>query len=97
MIIADAVAQQAQSGLTASYNFAAGQACDADLSGQDLGGMTLTPGVYCFSDSAGLTGALTLDSSGDDSAVFLFRIGSTLTTAAASSVAFANGDLNSHV
>jgi type VI secretion system secreted protein VgrG len=92
----DAVALQAQSDLTTAYNFAAGQACDTELTGQDLGGMTLTPGVYCFASSAGLTGTLTLDSLGDDNAVFLFQIGSTLTTASASSVVF-TGELNRHV
>ena len=45
---ADAVAAHAQSDVTTAYNALAGQACD-NLTGQDLGGMTLTPGVYCFS------------------------------------------------
>ena len=31
-----------------AYNDAAGRACNTDLTGQDLGGLTLTPGVYCF-------------------------------------------------
>ena len=57
---ADAVALQAQNSVITAYNDLAGQACDVDLTGQDLGGKTLTPGVYCFSSSAGLTGALTL-------------------------------------
>ena len=78
---ADAVAPQAQTRLTTAYNSAAGQPCDADLTGQDLGGKTLTPGVYCFSSSAQLTGTLTLDAQGNAAAVFIFKIGSTLTTA----------------
>ena len=53
---ADAVALQAQSDVTTAYNDLAGQACNADLTGQDLGGHTLTPGVYCFRSSAQLTG-----------------------------------------
>src|SRR5687768_16584055 len=52
----DAVAGQAQSDLTAAYNAAAGTACSTDLTGQDLGGLVLTPGVYCFSSTAFLTG-----------------------------------------
>src|SRR5579864_2270735 len=88
---ADAVAMQAQSDLTTAYNFAAGETCPNDLTGQDLGGKILTPGVYCFSSSAQLTGALTLNAQGNSNAVFVFQIGSTLTTASSSSVVFSNG------
>ncbi len=87
----DAVAQQAQSDLVTAYNFVAGQACDQDLTGQDLGGLVLTPGIYCFADSAQLTGTLTLDSLGDGAAVFIFQIGSTLTTASNARVELING------
>lgn len=88
---ADAVAAQAQTDLTTTYNNLANTACSADLTGQDLGGKTLTPGVYCFSTSAQLTGTLTLDAQGNPNAVFIFKIGSTLTTASASSVLLING------
>ncbi|CAN5730993.1 hypothetical protein BH10CHL1_BH10CHL1_46860 [soil metagenome] len=87
----DAVAAQAQADANTAYTNLAGQACDSNLTGQDLGGLTLTPGVYCFSSSAQLTGILTLDGQGDPSAVFVFQIGSTLTTASASSVVLTNG------
>jgi len=86
----DAVALQAQSDLVTAYNALAGQACDFNLTGQDLGGKTLTPGVYCFSSSAQLTGPLTLDAQGSASAVFVFKIGSTLTTASSSVVEVIN-------
>jgi hypothetical protein len=66
-------------------------ACTADLTGQDLGGKTLTSGVYCFSSSAQLTGALTLNAQGNANATFVFKTGSTLTTASASSVSLING------
>ena len=87
----DATAAQAQSDLTVAYNSAAGRACNSNLTGQDLGGQTLTAGAYCFSTSAQLTGPLTLDAQGDAGAVFIFQIGSTLTTASASSVNLING------
>jgi hypothetical protein len=87
----DAVAEQAQTDLTVAYNAAAGTACNTNLTGQDLGGMTLTPGVYCFDSSAGLTGTLILDFQGNPSAFFLFKMGSTLTTASASTVQIING------
>lgn len=87
----DAVAQQAQSDVTTAYNDLAGRACDVDLTGTDLGGLTLTQGVYCFSDSAELTGQLTLDAEGSANALFIFQIDSTLTTASNSSVLMING------
>jgi len=95
--IADAVALQAQSDLTTAYNDAAGRACDVDLTDQDLGGLTLTSGVYCFSSSAQLTGTVTLDAQGDSNAVFIFQIGSTLTTASNSSVSLINNALPCNV
>jgi LPXTG-site transpeptidase (sortase) family protein len=89
---ADAVAQQAQSDALTAYNAltSPSQKCDVDLTGVDLGGLTLTPGVYCFSSSAGLTGKLILNAQGDPKAVWVFQIGSTLTTAPGSSVAIIN-------
>lgn len=89
--IADAVAADAQDSANSAYNDLAGQSCTQDLTGQDLGGLTLTSGVYCFSSSAQLTGTLTLDAQGDPGAVFIFQIGSTLTTASGSSVEVING------
>src|SRR3954452_11727084 len=58
---ADAVALQARDDANAAYLDAAGRPCGVDLTGQDLGGQTLVPGVYCFKTSAQLTGALVLD------------------------------------
>jgi hypothetical protein len=85
------VTAQAQKDLTVAYNQAAGATCDTDLSGRDLGGMRLGPGVYCFSSSAGLTGTLTLDAQGNPDSQWIFQIGSTLTTATNSKVVFAKG------
>ncbi|MEO6689099.1 MAG: ice-binding family protein, partial [Dokdonella sp.] len=93
----DAVALQAQSDLTTAYNALAGQACNTDLTGVDLGGLTLTSGVYCFSTSSQLTGTLTLDAQGNPDAVFIFKIGSTLTTASGASVLVINGGSNCNV
>ena len=86
----DAAAHQAQSDLTTAFNSAMGLAPTATLTGQDLGGMVLTPGVYFFASSAQLTGTLTLNNLGNPNALFVFQIGSTLTTASNSSVIFSN-------
>jgi hypothetical protein len=95
----DAVAMQAQSDLTTAYNFTVAQACGTgnNLTGQNLGGLTLTPGVYCFASSAQLTGTVTFDAQGNPNAVFLIQIGSTLTTAAGSSVVFMDGGQGNEV
>ena len=93
----DGVAQAAQTDVAAAYVNLAGQNCDTVLSGQDLGGKSLAPGVYCFATSAQLTGHLELDAGGDPDAVWVFQIGSTLTTASESSVAVINGGKSCNV
>jgi hypothetical protein len=85
------VTAQAQKNLTVAYNQAAGAACGTNLTGEDLGGMKLGPGVYCFDSSAGLTGTLTLDAQGNPDAQWVFQIGSTLTTATNSKVVMVLG------
>jgi len=82
----DAVAQQAQSDARTAYNNLSARTTTQDLSGQDLGGLTLTPGVYSFSSSAQLTGNLFLNFLGNPNSTFVFKIGSALTTASGSSV-----------
>ena len=88
--IADAVALQAQTDLTTAYNDAAGRIPFTVVS-TDLGGQTLDPGVYHAASSMGLTGTVTLDGQGDPNAVFIFQMGSTLTTASNSTVSLING------
>ena len=88
----DALASQAQTDDTAAYLNLAGQTpVTQNLTGTDLGGLTLVKGVYSFSSSAQLTGKLTLDAGGDSASVWVFQIGSTLTTASGASVVLING------
>jgi len=87
----DAVAGQAQADALSAYGILAGELFTTNLTGQDLGTLVLTPGVFFFSSSAQLTGILTLDAQGDSNARFDFQIGSTLTTASSSSILLING------
>ncbi|MCP9490914.1 MAG: ice-binding family protein, partial [Solirubrobacteraceae bacterium MAG38_C4-C5] len=87
----DAVAAQAQADLTRAYDDAAGR-ISTERVATELGGQTLTTGVYdSASGTFGITGALTLDAQGDPDAVFIFQTASTLTTASASRVVLING------
>jgi hypothetical protein len=83
---ADQPALDAQNSVITAYNALLAQPCDVNLTGQDLAGQTLVPGVYCFSSSAFLTGVLTLNGLGNPSAVWVFKIVSTLITSTGSSV-----------
>ncbi len=88
---ADAVAVQAQKDVTTAYNSLAAMPFTNDLTGQNLGGLTLLPGVYHFDSSAQLTGTLILNAEGSNDASWVFQIGSTLTTASVSAVDIING------
>jgi hypothetical protein len=87
----DPAATAAQAAIGTAYGVAAGESCDTNLTGLNLGGMTLAPGVYCFDSSAQLTGILRLDALGDPNAKWLFQVTSSLTTASNAAVVLVNG------
>lgn len=88
----DGVTQLAKTHLAAAYT-------DADTREEDIlfpaihdiGGLTLISGVYEAPSSLAITGELTLDALGDPNAVWIFQLGSTLTTASNSKVTLING------
>lgn len=86
----DAVAMDAQADALTAYNDLAGLPSDANLTGQDLGGLTLLAGVYTYDSTAQLTGQLTLNFAGLSNQIIVFQIGSALTTASASSILITN-------
>jgi hypothetical protein len=88
---AGSAAGPAHTDAAAAYTALAGETSGSDLTGQNLGGLTLTPGVYRFGTLADLTGMLTLNALGNPNARFDFLIGSALTTASSSSVVLLNG------
>ena len=91
MHVTDPTAAQAELDLTVAYNYAAGVQGAAVLPG-DLSGLTFTPGVYKNSSTVTLSaGNVTLDAQGDADAVFIFQIGSTLTTLGSTQVILAGG------
>ncbi|MHB1769920.1 MAG: ice-binding family protein [Minisyncoccota bacterium] len=82
----------AKNGLTTAYNTAASTTPTTTYAPiYDLGGQTLTPGVYNDPSSLAITGTTTLDAQGNSNAVFIFQAGSTLTTASNSHVILING------
>ena len=90
----DAVVQQARIdafGAAGAYNALASQGCDFGPFGVDTDLATLTqplvPGVYCFSSTALNTGTVTLSGNG----IYIFRIGSSITTASGSKIVLTNG------
>ena len=86
---ADGVAVQAKSDLATTYNVLMNRPVTEALVGNELGGRTLTAGVYSFDSEANLNGTLTLQGDADD--VFIIQIPAGLTTASNSSVVIAPG------
>jgi hypothetical protein len=94
----NAVTQNAQNDLTTAINSIAALAPGATYAGgADLGGQTLTAGVYNDASSLFLTGILTLDGQGNPDAFFYIKAGSTLITASDSSVLLTGGAQACHV
>jgi len=88
----DSAAAQAQLDLTSAYNEAAGRTLYPVTVAGNLGGRTLTPGLYKSTSSLEISsGDLKLDAQGNANAVFIFQIASTLTTTAGRQVTLSGG------
>ncbi|MFA6287643.1 MAG: ice-binding family protein [Opitutaceae bacterium] len=62
----------------------------SDILGSSAGSTVLAPGVYKYDTSAQLNSTLTLDAQGRNGVVWVFQIGTTLTTGPGSQVVFTN-------
>ncbi len=88
-----AVAAQAHNDAVTAYNYLIAQTPDTTYAGvTQLDGMTFTPGIYSFAPSANLkvNGTVYLDFQGNNDALFIFQLGSTLVTMAGSKVVALN-------
>jgi len=91
MHITDPTAAQAELDLTTAYLYTAGLPGGAVLPG-DMSGLTFAPGLYTTSSTVMLSaGNVTLDAQGDPNGVFIFQVGSTLTTIGSTQVVLAGG------
>lgn len=89
--VTDVEAANAQIALTAAYLDLEGRGGSTPVAG-DLGGQTLTPGVYKSTSSLAVTTAsLTLDAQGNADAVFIFQIASTLLISSGQQIILAGG------
>ena len=78
---ADPTSAAAMAALTVAYNDAAGRTLAPVSVAGNLGGLTLSPGLYKSTSSLAISsGDLTLDAKGNANAVFIFQMASTLTT-----------------
>jgi hypothetical protein len=100
--INDSAVIKAQTDLLAAYGGAVTPSTNAQALPGNMGGLTFTPGLYTNSSSVLISGAgpnnnVTLDAQGDPNAVFIFQMGSTLTTATNSQVILAGGAKASNI
>jgi hypothetical protein len=79
------VAAQAQADLATAYNSVVARKNPTAVPA-DIGGKTITPGLYAAPVSLGITGTATLDGQNNPASVFIFQIPSTLTTAVKSKI-----------
>jgi hypothetical protein len=97
--INDNISNQGKLDLTTAYNDAAGRSATdmVTLSG-NIGGLTLTPGLYKSTSSLAISsGDLTFDALGNANAVFIIQIASSLTTTSARKIILADRALASNI
>jgi hypothetical protein len=92
----DAATQQALADAGATFSALTGLA-GTPLTGADLGGRTLVPGVYHSVAALAATSAVTFDAKGDANAYFIIQGDAALNTTASTSMVLTGGAQASHV
>lgn len=97
--INDAIGTQAKLDLTAAYNDIAGRTtADMVTLAGNIGGLTLTPGLYRSTSSMAISsGDVIFDAKGNANAVFIIKIASTLTITSGRKVILSGGALASNI
>ena len=100
--VGDPAVINAQADLLSAYNDAASRSTTSVSLAGNMGGLTFTPGLYTNSSSVMISGSgpnnsVTLDAQGNPNAIFIFKIGSTLTTGTGAQVILAGGAKASNV
>lgn len=93
----DAATQQALVDASSAFTTLNGLAATGVLAGADLGGQTLTPGVYHSAAALAATTAVTFDALGDPNAYFIVRGDAALGTTASTSMNLIGGAKASHI
>lgn len=90
--VGNPTAAQAKADLTTAFNDAKSRAGSPISKTGNLGGMTLAPGLYNSQSSLAISsGDLTLDAKGDANGVWIFQMGSTLTTTSGRKIILSGG------
>jgi hypothetical protein len=90
--INDAVVTQAQTDLLAAYNDAISRVANPTALAASIGGTTILPGLHINAGAVTTAGGnVTLDAQGDPNAIFLFKVGTTLTTVPGTQILLVNG------
>jgi hypothetical protein len=85
------LAGQAQSSRSAALINLQGQACNDSAGAGIYGTVSIGPGVHCFASTLLINGPVTLNAGGNPNAVFIFKVGSSLTTAVGSLITLTGG------
>ena len=94
--VGDQAIVDAQADLLSAYNDAVSRSLTSVALAGNMGGLTFTPGLYTNSSSVSISGSgpgnnVTLDALGNPNAIFIFKMGSTLTTGPGAQVILAGG------